>query len=193
MDIKGFDGEYAFLSNFYERDIKQTIAFYDPKEIEVFNDKKSSILYPRCSITCYWPTAEHAFHAYKTLKDWTTPLISEIGEFVKFLEYETPGKAKRAGRKVPLNLEYWGSAKKKIMYLLLLDKFSRNHRELREKLKATGDAYLEETNTWNDTYWGVCNGVGENNLGKLLMKVRSEILEEDSFPAFECDEDKRWG
>ena len=34
---------------------------------------------------------------------------------------------------------------------------------------------LIEGNTWNDTYWGVCNGVGKNTLGQLLMKIREEI------------------
>jgi predicted NAD-dependent protein-ADP-ribosyltransferase YbiA (DUF1768 family) len=42
-------------------------------------------------------------------------------------------------------------------------------------LKATGDEELVEGNWWNDTFWGVCNGVGENNLGKLLMKIRAEL------------------
>jgi len=35
---------------------------------------------------------------------------------------------------------------------------------------------LEETNTWGDKYWGVCNGEGENQLGKLLMKIRENIM-----------------
>lgn len=42
----------------------------------------------------------------------------------------------------------------------------------------TGNAELIEGNTWNDTFWGVCNGEGENNLGKLLMKVRTNLFEE---------------
>jgi predicted NAD-dependent protein-ADP-ribosyltransferase YbiA (DUF1768 family) len=29
--------------------------------------------------------------------------------------------------------------------------------------------------TWGDRFWGVCNGVGENMLGKLLMQVREEL------------------
>ncbi len=33
----------------------------------------------------------------------------------------------------------------------------------------------EETNTWHDTYWGVCNGVGKNMLGIQLMRVRAEL------------------
>jgi hypothetical protein len=32
-------------------------------------------------------------------------------------------------------------------------------------------------NTWNDTVWGICRGVGQNHLGRILMKVRAEIYE----------------
>jgi predicted NAD-dependent protein-ADP-ribosyltransferase YbiA (DUF1768 family) len=35
---------------------------------------------------------------------------------------------------------------------------------------------LEERNNWGDIWWGVnINGEGENNLGKILMKVRNEL------------------
>jgi predicted NAD-dependent protein-ADP-ribosyltransferase YbiA (DUF1768 family) len=35
---------------------------------------------------------------------------------------------------------------------------------------------LEERNSWGDSYWGTdINGVGENNLGKILMDIRSEL------------------
>lgn len=34
---------------------------------------------------------------------------------------------------------------------------------------------LIEGNYWHDTYWGVCEGVGENHLGKLLMEIRNEL------------------
>ena len=47
--------------------------------------------------------------------------------------------------------------------------------ELRTKLADTEDEELIEGNTWNDTYWGVCRGVGENHLGKLLMEVREML------------------
>jgi N-glycosidase YbiA len=53
------------------------------------------------------------------------------------------------------------------------DKFTR-HPDLRAKLLATGDAYLEEGNTCNDQIWGVYQGKGENRLGKILMKIRME-------------------
>jgi predicted NAD-dependent protein-ADP-ribosyltransferase YbiA (DUF1768 family) len=36
---------------------------------------------------------------------------------------------------------------------------------------------LEERNAWGDTDWGTdINGVGENNLGKILMKVREKLI-----------------
>jgi predicted NAD-dependent protein-ADP-ribosyltransferase YbiA (DUF1768 family) len=53
---------------------------------------------------------------------------------------------------------------------ILMRKFA--HLELRGLLLATGDAHLEEGNWWGDYFWGVCKGKGENNLGKILMKVR---------------------
>lgn len=39
----------------------------------------------------------------------------------------------------------------------------------------TGNRHLEECNTWNDRYWGTVNGKGENNLGKILMRIRDEL------------------
>ena len=47
--------------------------------------------------------------------------------------------------------------------------------DLKEKLLATGDAELIEGNHWGDVIWGVCNGIGENNLGKLLMNIRNDL------------------
>ena len=53
--------------------------------------------------------------------------------------------------------------------------------ELRDKLLATGDQYLEEGNSWHDNYWGNCDcprckdTMGRNMLGQLLMQVREEI------------------
>ena len=193
-EVKGFDGEYSFLSNFYDkRQIVQRVSFYDDREVDQYKDGKLDFLVPKCSMECYWPTSEHAFHAFKVFKDYRYPLLSEAGKFVEFLDCETPGQAKRLGRKVNLNVEYWDSIKDIIMYKILDLKFSKDNWSLRQKLKSLKGAYLEETNTWHDTYWGVCDGVGENKLGQLLMKLRDEIIEEDAYPDFVCDEDTKWG
>lgn len=60
------------------------------------------------------------------------------------------------------------------MYDICRAKFEQNA-DLRCKLLTTGDAMLVEGNTWGDTVWGVCQGKGENRLGKILMRVRKEL------------------
>lgn len=85
----------------------------------------------------------------------------------------TPSMAKRYGKMVEIRPD-WDEVKKRIMRDIVYLKFSQ-WPDLREKLLATGEAELIEGNTWGDTYWGVCNGVGENNLGKILMEVRREF------------------
>ena len=85
----------------------------------------------------------------------------------------SPGQAKKLGRKVDLR-EDWETVKIDVMRDVLKSKLSLNS-ELREKLIATGDVELIEGNHWNDRFWGVCRGKGQNHLGKLLMELR-EIL-----------------
>ena len=61
------------------------------------------------------------------------------------------------------------------MYMALWEKFSDPY--LREMLLDTGDEELIEGNWWGDQYWGVCNGVGKNRLGNILMLIRKNIRE----------------
>ena len=84
-----------------------------------------------------------------------------------------PSSAKRKGRQVKLRKD-WEDVKVSIMEEIVRDKFTRNE-ELAQKLIKTGNLKLIEGNTWNDKYWGVCNGYGLNVLGAILMKVRSEL------------------
>lgn len=87
----------------------------------------------------------------------------------------TPNRAKQLGRKVPLRPD-WELVKYDVMYEVCMAKFTQNP-DLLSKLLATGDAELIEGNTWGDRVWGVdlCRGYGENHLGKILMRVRSEL------------------
>ena len=111
-----------------------------------------------------YPSSEHAFQAAKT-KD------KKIRK--KIARQPTARQAKQLGRAVELR-EDWEERKVNIMYRILFAKFNQ-HKDLREKLFATGDAELVEGNTWGDMYWGVCGGNGENKLGKLLMLLREEL------------------
>lgn len=112
-----------------------------------------------------YPTVEHYFQAMKTL---------DTGVRFYIAIQTTPGKAKRLGRRLDLRPD-WEFIKDSVIEKALRIKFSNP--ELRKALLDTGDEYLEEGNTWGDQYWGVCNGVGKNTLGKLLMKIRQEIKE----------------
>lgn len=107
-----------------------------------------------------YPTVEHAYQAAKTLNH-------EMREVIRNLS--TPAKAKYVGRREPLRPD-WEQMKLWLMEELVLMKFEDP--VLRSLLKATGDQELVEGNHWGDRFWGVCVGVGENHLGKILMKVR---------------------
>ena len=87
----------------------------------------------------------------------------------------TPNRAKRLGRKVPLRHD-WEIVKYDVMYEVCMAKFTQNP-DLLSKLLSTGDAELIEGNTWGDRVWGVdmYRCIGENHLGKILMRVRSEL------------------
>ena len=71
----------------------------------------------------------------------------------------------------------WNNIKTAVMLTLIRQKFQLPN--LRKKLLATNDIYLEEGNTWGDRIWGTVNGEGENRLGKILMQVREEIRKEE--------------
>lgn len=85
-----------------------------------------------------------------------------------------PGYAKALGRTVTIRPD-WDDVRLGVMYDLLKLKF--DNATYGELLLDTNERYISEGNRWGDTFWGVNlkTGEGENNLGKLLMKVRSEL------------------
>jgi hypothetical protein len=115
-------------------------------------------------------TLEHAFQAAKTDNQETKRRIAEKA---------TPGAAKRAGgrRGIIKDFDYasWEAKKDQVMETLVRIKFADV--TLARLLLKTDDAILEEGNSWNDTYWGVSlkSGKGQNKLGQILMKIRSQL------------------
>jgi hypothetical protein len=107
-------------------------------------------------------SVEAAFQAAKT---------TNMEERRKFINM-TAAEAKKAGRKVELR-EDWGRIRNEIMIILVAQKFSNNDDLRRKLLDVTGE--IVEDNTWGDTYWGRCNNVGLNILGKILMALRSAL------------------
>lgn len=113
-----------------------------------------------------YPTAEHAFQAAKTHDPVTKRAIAAKA---------TPGQAKYAGKRVNLRPD-WEEVKTEVMADIIRIKFSPGT-EAAAHLMATGDAHIEEGNTWNDTTWGVSlrTGKGQNRLGQILMDIRSHL------------------
>ena len=119
-----------------------------------------------------WPTTEHYFQAQKFVG---TPYFDKIRRL------PTPRDAFQLSRD-PVVARWrrgdWESVKDDIMLRALRAKFSASCSvQLRDKLRGTGDKELVE-HTSNDSYWGDGgDGTGKNKLGKLLMRVRSELYQ----------------
>jgi ribA/ribD-fused uncharacterized protein len=117
----------------------------------------------------YMPTAEHAFQAAKAEYDH---------EAVWIAGSDTPGIAKRRGRKAVLRAD-WENIKLPIMLEVVTLKFLPEDR--RDMLKATEPHELIEGNYWHDQFWGNCmcdqhlDEPGRNYLGKILMHVRKRL------------------
>jgi ribA/ribD-fused uncharacterized protein len=146
--IDRFDGAYAFLSNFH------------PCQVRLYG--------------IWYPSVEHAFQAAKAI---------DPDEREQIRLASTPGRAKRLGRRVVLRPD-WEDVKIDLMTILLRRKFEPGS-DLWDKLKATSPAELIEGNTWGDTFWGAVpfaqqyidhRWIGQNQLGKLLVKIRDEEI-----------------
>ena len=111
-----------------------------------------------------FPCTETAYQAAKTLDMDLRRKISQMTPFEAVELSKSGGISVRAG---------WDDVKYSVMQNLVWQKFQ--HPELKKMLLATKNKKLIEGNTWGDVYWGVCDGVGENNLGKILMETR-ELL-----------------
>jgi ribA/ribD-fused uncharacterized protein len=126
--------------------------------------------FPSCKIEMdgvVYPSPENAYQAFKTLDP------EERKQFLKIRSFE----AKKLGTTVKLR-DDWEAIKLDVMLKVQRKKYAQE--PFRTWLLDTGDAYIEETNHWGDVYWGVCNGVGENHLGKIIMQVRSELILSDA-------------
>lgn len=150
--ITSFKNEYEFLSNFFRCPFK----LYLPNGVEAY-------------------TVEHLFQAAKTDDlNWQRQIANAA----------TPGMAKRLGRQVPLRKD-WESIKIAVMQDLLQQKFMYEQ-PMKQMLIATRGHKLIEGNNWDDKFWGMVRQpdgewVGQNHLGRLLMKIRNELCMQVDF------------
>jgi ribA/ribD-fused uncharacterized protein len=116
-----------------------------------------------------YPTAENAYQAAKSLH----PAVR------RFFLTISPGEAKKLGQKVPLR-PFWDETKVQVMEQIVTLKFEDEG--LAKMLVDTYPQKMVEGNTWGDKFWGMVYSAkemkweGENNLGKILMRVRKSLL-----------------
>lgn len=116
----------------------------------------------------WYPTVEHYFQAQK---------FNDADYQEKIRTARTPKDSKTLGlsRQIPIRPD-WEEVKDEIMFEACLKKF-QTHKVLKELLLSTGDEELIE-NAPMDYYWGCgSTGVGQNKLGKILMRVREQLRE----------------
>jgi hypothetical protein len=150
---EGFRGRYAFLSNFASSPLRVRL-------------KSGSFMFPR---------VEHAFQAFKA--NYSLMSEEDTASWVsRVVAAKTGPDAKQLGKHVLIDIAEWDLHSMEHMKASLEAKFTQNV-DLGEQLLATGDTVLIEYNTWNDKLWGmdIKTGRGKNQLGKLLMNLRTEL------------------
>ena len=143
--------------------------------IDSFSGKNEflSNFYPSPILYCdkEYATAEHLYQSLKTT-------VEAEKEQVRLAR--TPGRAKRAGAKVTLRLD-WEEVKIDAMRLVVGLKFGQ-HPKLLQFLLDTDLHRIAEGNYWHDNFWGDCgckkcaDVMGKNWLGIILMEVRMRAL-----------------
>ena len=147
--INSFDGDYAFLSNFY------------PSEIIYGIGDNGGVLIAR--------TVEHAFQAAKAEKR---------EEELEILKASTPGQAKKWGRRCVIR-EDWEVIKNSVMYNYVNRKFANSELRQKlldtgNEYLEEGNTWHD--NYWGNCYCERCANIkGRNKLGEILMTIREKI------------------
>ncbi len=180
LDNIEFKNEKRFLSNMFKTEIK----FEDN-----FHGTKLSKRFKRIKFDNF--TYESSEHIYQMLKSedprWHEIIRSEKDPL------KTKSLAKKHLRKASelkdmeltedsmlfaIREDWENDFQLEVMEVVLMLKFSQN-KIIQDKL-VNYEGYIEERNDWNDTFWGTYLGRGQNNLGKMLMKMR-ELFKQVEF------------
>jgi ribA/ribD-fused uncharacterized protein len=121
-----------------------------------------------------YPTVDMAFQAAKTDDPETRNWIRDA---------PTPRQVWWRGRTVKLP-DDWAARRVTVMERLLAQKFT-HYPTLRARLLATGEATLIYVSRHDcDAFWGTCDGAGKNQLGVLLMTLRTTLQRAEAWDAW---------
>lgn len=149
-----FKNGKRFLSNMFPVEIKMDKDLESTYPMFVFDELT-------------YPATENLYQVLKTSD------LSVREEFSKC----HPLKSKTLGQTEVVVREDWDDIKIEAMKLCTELKYRNS--DMAILLQATGDYHLEERNDWNDQFWGTYLGMGENNLGKILMEKRTKLNQGD--------------
>ena len=117
-----------------------------------------------------YKTVEHAFQTLKFLE--TEPEIAS-----KIKNSNSPFEARELAHAYkPQRRKDWSKIKYKIMEQLLLEKVKQNPYVKEKLIRTKPYKIVEDCGADNDKDWGCgLDGTGENNLGKIWMKIRDNL------------------
>lgn len=135
-----------------------------------------------------FPTVEHAYQSLKPrdprVRDWlmSAPAPSLVALTAHVLPSDDADPTEIMSRTADSLLGFhtrpgWSRLRYPWMLACLRAKFEQ-HADLRELLLATGDSPIIEAGRIDDDAgrrWGIVNGRGQNYLGRMLMRVRSQV------------------
>ena len=111
-----------------------------------------------------YPTAEHAYHAQKFSNRSIIEKIRNAGSPLEAFQIAQNNKNERR--------KDWDLVKVQTLYEILKEKV-RQYPDVKEALLSTGEEEIIEISP--SEFWGNGNtGNGQNQCGKILMKIRSE-------------------
>lgn len=147
-----------------------TIYFY--KADQPYGCFSNFSLHPIQLEGTWWSTVEHYYQAQKFVGTENEGLI------VTIQNVKTPMEAATIGRDRTLKLRCdWEQVKTQVMWQGVLIKFL-THSDIQNILLDTGEELIVEDSPI-DYYWGCGRDkTGQNQLGKILMKVRQEIRQQ---------------
>lgn len=164
----------------------QRLPTHNPDNNYLSNMYPCAVLVEDFGETVEFPSSEHYYQFLKH-KDIVIHMTNDDTDFqivdmksddslnwlVACMDSGNTGyKIKRMSKDVKLR-NNWNSFKVLAMEHAIKYKFDSNP-VLLQKLLDTGDRPIVEMTDWNDTFWGIDynSKVGQNHLGKLLMKYR---------------------
>lgn len=176
--IDSFRGKYFFLSNFYRRKILWKGHWFPTSEHAYHSEKSNSEEYKTQLMTQDEINKWNSTHDIKLKKELTTFEAKAFGSLERLAELGIVDPD-------------WFDKSIDVMDEISMYKYTQN-KDIRQMLIDTGSEILVEGNNWGDIFWGCIKStdgtmnfkgqpiwVGQNHLGKSLMRVRSRLISEE--------------